>query len=99
MTPASLMTRKRSSMGHRRINSNPFDFQAVFAQKRLALRTGKDARRRADGADATGPQGAGDAQAVFGGHAVQEAVDVARVEGVAAAARVDVVHREDAGAE
>src|SRR5205823_2778100 len=65
----------------------------------LALRFGEDAGRRADGADAAGAEGAGDAQALLRLEAVQQPVDVTGVEGVAAAAGVDVGHGVDAGAQ
>ena len=50
---------------------------------------GEDARGRADGADATRADGAGELQAIELGAAFEQADDVAGVEGVAASGAVD----------
>src|SRR4051812_49140579 len=57
----------------------------------LALGAGEDAGSGANRADTTGAQGTGDAQAVLHTQAVQHSVDETRVEGIAAAAAIDVV--------
>ena len=65
------------------------DRQLVPGDEGVGLGAGEDAGRGADGADATGTDGAGELQAVELGQAVEQAGDVAGVEGVAAAGAVD----------
>ena len=55
----------------------------------VGLGAGEDAGRGADGADAARPDGAGELQAAELVEAVEQAGDVAGVEGVAAAGAVD----------
>ena len=63
--------------------------QIVAGNEVAGFGAGEDTRRGADGADATGPDGAGELQAVELGTAFEQADDVAGVEGVAAAGAVD----------
>src|SRR5262249_24391064 len=70
----------------------PLDAQRVLARERLQLRPREDAGRGADGAHATGPDGAAHTEAALRIQAAQQAVDVAGREGVAAAGAIDERH-------
>src|SRR4051812_17511610 len=70
------------------------NLQLVLRQKLLALRPREHARRRADGADAACPQRRSVTQAARGVEPLEQADDVARVEGVAAAGAVGIGYRK-----
>src|SRR5207244_8708215 len=65
-----------------------FDRQPVRLQKRFALLAGEYAGSGTDRAHTTGPESTGDPQTILGRSVVQQAPDVARIEGIAAAAAV-----------
>ena len=73
--------------------SQVFDRNLVPVQELVGLGAGEDAGGGADRAHAARPHGAGELQAVELGEAVEQAGDVAGVEGVAAAGAVDEVDR------
>ena len=77
-----------------RTSTDGFDRDLMPSHEILGLGAGEDAGGGADGADATGTDGAGELQAIELGSAFEQSDDIAGVEGIAAAGAVDERNRD-----